>query len=283
MKRIGVLLADVKNPFWQAKKEQYLKAAPSFGFELFFREAADSGDAAAQSHELMRMTEEDYDAVILNPLTDDNLLPALGALPFPAFDVGPKCDPERTRGLKNYFPLVAADFEGQGALVGDALVSEVKDAGEGWALIVGGFCGARQSILRCRGAFKAFQRVFPLERIVTLHADFDRKKAFRAVRELSSRLTLRAVFCANDLMALGAVEALKECESPLATPVPVGGVDAIPEALEALQDGRLFCTVHLPHEELVNGVLRSISSWFQGDFFSTSRMPLARSVLMRRS
>lgn len=276
--RVGVLLCDTENPFWRTKIELYGALADSYGFDVSFRAAEDPKDPEGQCRELSAMRDEAYDAVILNPLTERNLLPALAGLPFPVFDVGPKCDPERTAGIADYFPLTAADFEEQGHLAGRALVSASEPDGESWAVILGGFCDARHSSMRCRGALRAFRKAFAPRHIVTVHADFDRGEARRAARALLPRLGVRAVFCANDLMALGVLDALSE--SPGAS-VPVGGVDAIPEALEALRDGRLFCTVSLPHEEVVRGVYRAVAERLAGA--PVSGGPLGRSVLLRRS
>ena len=294
MKKIGILLCDTANPFWREKIVHYRGLAASFGFDALLRAAGDPLDPEEQCRELQRMAEESrddagrgergYAAVVVNPLTDANLLPALHRLPFPVFDAGPKCDPERTAGIGNYFPVPVADFEEQGFLAGEALISGTEPAGDGWALILGGFCDARQSAMRCRGAFKAFRERFAREHIVTAYADFDGEHAFRTVKELASKLDFQAVFCANDLMALGAVRALRESRPESA--VPVAGVDAIPEALQALEDGdpfrsRLFCTVGLPHEEVVRGVYSTVSEWFKG--VPPSRKPLVRSVLAKKS
>lgn len=286
MKKIGILFCDTGNPFWLEKIALYRELAPSFGFDIAARFAGDSRAPDGQRRELLRMAEESYDAVIINPLTGDNLFPVLCNLPFPAFDVGPKCDPEKTAGIERYFPIPVTDFEEQGFLAGDELASELKrshrrfpkSADEGWGLILGGFRGARHSSLRCRGAFRAFRKIFAPERIVTVYADFNGEDAFRAVKELAPKLDLQAIFCANDLMALGAIEALRK--SPSGSAALVGGVDAIPGALEALGNGALLCTVRLPHREVVNGVYQAVSDWFKG--IPLSGEPLARSVLVRR-
>lgn len=278
MKKIGILLCDTKNPFWHEKIAEYHRLASAFNFSITLRSAENPNNPQEQCNELLCMAEESYDALIVNPLTGDNLLPAIGDLPFPVFDVGPKCYPEKTTEISNYFPVPVTDFEEQGFLAGEALVSRLNSTGEGWGLIIGGFRDARHSSLRCRGAFKAFRTAFTQERIITVYADFNGEQAFRVIVGLAPRFDLRAVFCANDLMALGAAKALRTIR--VDREVRVGGVDAIPEALEALEDNRLFCTVRLPHEEVVDGIYRIVSDWFKG--IPPSKIPLAHSILMRK-
>ena len=276
---IAVLLGDTANPFWQSKVEAYRRQAPDWGFEVVFREGEDPRDPEAQAEALRALYREGFGAVILNPLRSDNLVPELRSAPVPVLDVGPKCDPALVRDLAGYYPLWVADFEEQGALAAEAVLSQSPSPREGWAILVAGFPGARQSEGRCRGALRTLRRFFPAERILTVHADFDRSRARAALRELSTRLDVRAVSCANDLMALGALEAFEERG---VTPPPIGGVDAIPEALEALRQGRLAGTVGIDPEAVVRGVYEAVSEVLAGRSpCGLSKGPLVRSVLYR--
>ncbi len=51
---------------------------------------------------------------------------------------------------------------------------------------------------------------------------------------------MAAVWCANDSMAMGSLEALRA--KGLAGKVPVAGADAIPEMLEAIKKGEAVAT-----------------------------------------
>lgn len=67
-------------------------------------------------------------------------------------------------------------------------------------------------------------------------ADWDRATAFDVTQTLLAKhgSAVTGIWAANDGMALGALEALSA--AGLAGQVPVVGIDAVPEALEALQD-----------------------------------------------
>ena len=275
-RRIGILLGDTANPFWRSKAEAYRRQAPEWGFEVAFREGKDARDPGMQAEALLRMYDEGHDALIVNPLNSDNLAPAIRRSPVPLLDVGPKCDPSLVRDCLRYHPVRVADFREQGALSAESVLAMLTSPGEGWAVVVAGFCGARQSEGRCRGALDVFRRVFPLDRIVTVYADFDRTRARAALRSLTERLDVRAVFCANDVMALGALAAFEE--RSVGRP-PIGGVDAIPEALEAVRDGRLAGTVGIPEEAVVQGVYEAVSDVLAGR--APRAEPLVRSVLYR--
>lgn len=269
-RKIGILLGDSANPFWRSKIEEYRRQAPACGFEVLFREGRDPRDPGMQAEALVGLYGEGCGALIVNPLTSDNLVPALQEAPVPVLDVGPKCDPGRVRGIPLYHPVPVVDFEAQGALAAEAVLAKRPLSGEGWAVLVAGFGGARQSEGRCRGALAVFRRAFPAERILTVHADFDGERARSALKGLSDRLDVRAVFCANDVMALGALEAFEERG---AEPPPIGGVDAIPEALEAVGQGRLAGTVGIDPGVVVRGVFTAVSDVLDG------RVPRAEALV----
>ena len=277
VRHIGILLCDTANPFWRSKKDAYREQAAESGFQVHFHEAADSLSPKMQADLLKQLYSAGYDAVIVNPLTSDNLLEAIQAAPFPVLDVGPKCDPARAKEILNYHPLWVTDFVLQGSMAASALVEGLSPSPEGMALIVAGIDGARQSVGRCRGAADVFRRLFPTERILCIHADFERGRARAALLALAGRIDLAAVFCANDLMAMGAVEAFEELGLTLP---PIGGVDAIDEALAALRAGRLAATVGISEPEVVRGVDRARADVLAGR--QLPDRPLVQSVLYQR-
>ena len=84
------------------------------------------------------------------------------------------------------------------------------------------------------------------------------------------------MFCANDLMALGALEAFEERGMK---PPPIGGVDAIPEAREAVREGRLAGTVGITADKVIQNVYEAISEVLKGRVPRAA--PLVRSVPYR--
>ncbi|WP_241984780.1 sugar ABC transporter substrate-binding protein [Cryobacterium adonitolivorans] len=74
-------------------------------------------------------------------------------------------------------------------------------------------------------------------------ADFDRTKAFDITKTLLTKYgaDVGGVWAANDDMALGALKALDA--AGLAGEVKVVGIDAVPEAVQAIEDGAITATV----------------------------------------
>lgn len=111
--------------------------------------------------------------------------------------------------------------------------------GEGNVVILEGVPGAVTSQERLRG-FRDAARASPGIRITASRAaDYQQDTARRVTSELLSRLPrVDGMLCANDVMALGAIEALEEAGRD----VPLVGVNAIPEAVAAIKSGKLLAT-----------------------------------------
>ncbi len=75
-------------------------------------------------------------------------------------------------------------------------------------------------------------------------ANFDKDQAKPLVAEaLASHPEIEVVFCNNDAMALGALEAIEEAGRTVGTDIYLVGVDALQEALDCILQGRLTGTV----------------------------------------
>ncbi len=100
------------------------------------------------------------------------------------------------------------------------------------------------SALRTQGV-KEVMREFPkLHLVAEAAADWDRAKARTIVGGwLAQGLSIGAIAANNDEMALGAAEAVEAAGLP-AGRILIGGVDAIPDAIAAMQRKRLAVTIH---------------------------------------
>lgn len=111
--------------------------------------------------------------------------------------------------------------------------------GQGDVVILEGVPAAVTSQQRMRGFHDALAQ-FPGVRVAaTRAADYQRDTARRVMRELIAGLKrIDGVISANDVMSLGAVEALEEAGRR----ATVIGVNALPEAVAAVRSGRMLAT-----------------------------------------
>jgi ribose transport system substrate-binding protein len=112
--------------------------------------------------------------------------------------------------------------------------------GKGDIVILEGVPAAVTSQERMRGFRDAVRDTPGIRIIATRAADYQQETARRVTAELLAALPrVDGMLCANDVMALGAIEALDAAGRR----VPLVGVNAIPDAIAAIKSGKLLATV----------------------------------------
>lgn len=95
---------------------------------------------------------------------------------------------------------------------------------------------------RFAGLQQALEETPDVELLDDQTANFDRTEALDVMRTLITKHgdSIEGVWTANDDMALGAIQALNAAGM---SDVPVVGIDAVPEAIEAIESGTMTATV----------------------------------------
>ena len=111
---------------------------------------------------------------------------------------------------------------------------------KGEIVIIEGIPAAVTSRDRLRGFHDAIKQHPGIRVAASVNGDYQQGAARRVMAELLPKLPrMDGILSANDVMSLGAIEAL-EAAGRL---VPVIGVNAIPDAITAIKSGRLLATV----------------------------------------
>lgn len=162
----------------------------------------------------------------------------------------------------NVHSFLAPDNEFMGGAVTQALVDAI--GGEGTMVMTQGALGHTGAQGRARG-FKAVVEKFPnIEVLDEQPADWDVTKASRIWDSLLTRhKKISAAFFHNDDMALAASNVMKARGR---TDILVGGVDAMPPAVEAVLDGRMHATVRNPSCRIHGGaVIAGVAAFLTGE------------------
>jgi ribose transport system substrate-binding protein len=129
-----------------------------------------------------------------------------------------------------------------GSKMAEELMKNLKEPYKGKIIAVQGLLGNTAAIERYNG-FKDTVAKYPDVKIVSSQpADWDENKAFSVVStQLVSTPDLSGIWCANDQMAMGAIQALKA--KNLNGKIPVVGTDGTSQMFEAIQKGDATATV----------------------------------------
>ncbi len=265
--RVAVLFGDHSNPFWSEMERAYLRTAPEMELTIEGFWSDPEKDRTAQLGTLRRILALPFDAVVVNPLSNRNLLPGImeaASRAVPVFDVGAKTDQKSVKGaLPFYHPVRTVDFFEQGIIGASFIRRILHDVMEAKVAIIGGRPDSAQSIGRCAGAAYAFAATPAIRVIAREDADFDRTKAKTITRTiLESVPDVKAFFCANDAMALGIADAAQSIES--GAEKIIVGVDLTAESREAIRQDLMTASVAFSPWKVAAVVLSAIRRAAEG-------------------
>ena len=165
---------------------------------------------------------------------------ALRGVRRPIVVVNSAIDPTaaRTAGLRLTTYIGTNDFAA-GRMAGTKMAFLLDRGGE--VALLGGVADNLNNHLRL-GGFERGIRGAGLRVVARANADWRRVKAeIAAERILRTHPRLSGIFAANDLMALGVVDAVRD--SGKSGQVKIVGLDGITEALDAVRQGSMSATV----------------------------------------
>ena len=134
----------------------------------------------------------------------------------------------------NWVAHISFDGTTSGTAVSEALFSAM--GGEGNIIALQGILDNVPAKQRFAGLNAALESASDVKLLEDQTANYSRSEALSVTQTLLAKYPnqINGVWAANDEMALGAMEALRA--AGLAGKIPVVGFDAVPEALEAIQD-----------------------------------------------
>ena len=247
----GVLMKTLSNPFWGAM-EQGVGAGSKEANVEYFLQAVESDQAAEpQLNTCNTMLEKKPAVMITAAINSTILLPCLkraNELKIPVVDLDGNLDPDITRkaGVEVAFHI-GSDNEAAGGKGADYLAATLGKDAKGGVLVIEGLSGNVTGQKRARGFANELKKAAPgLTIVASLPGDWDRQKAANITNDtLQRNPDLLAIFCANDGMALGAVEAARAAGKDK---VVVVGVDGNSDAVKSILAGRLNASVaQLPY------------------------------------
>ncbi len=235
------ILLDMKgpgsgNPFWAAVERGARETAKTLGVNLVVLAPPAETDVQAQISQIEDQIAKRVNAIVVAP-TDVSALNTTfdkaRAQKIPVLFV----DTDGT--WPNKLTFIGTDNRVGGALGGKFLCGALK--GKGDVAIITGVMTTQSIRARVEGARETMKKC-GLRVVAELPANSDRAMGQQVMEDiLTSKPTVKGVFSANDLMALGAAEAVKARGKT--GKVLIVGFDAIPEAAQAILKGEMAASV----------------------------------------
>jgi ABC-type sugar transport system substrate-binding protein len=246
--KIGAIVKTLVNEHWQQVKAGYEAAAADLGVTVEVVAADSEADLAQQLDFAQTMIGQGVDALTVSPLSVTNLDPALEAA---AADGMPIINVDDARVTNVPVVFLGADHFQMGVLAAEYMIANLPAGSQ--VAMVEGQAGSNAGIARMEG-FHGTIEGSGLELVSSQPGDWDRVKSLDAATNiLQTYPDVKGIYAANDTMALGVIEAVGG--SATDSGVVVIGTDAVPEAIQAVKDGRLTATIAaFPYQLGYNGL-----------------------------
>ncbi len=257
--KVAVVLKSFTNPFFVEMARGARRAQDETGIDMEIKTSTPDTSAEQQIRLVNSQIKARVDAIVISPVDTRLLVPVLKA----AHDAGIKIvniderlhpDALTAHGLYSV-PYIGVNSEQAAYQAAKFIAEKITRPTE--VAIVEGLSGTATAIERHRGAQRAFQENGNLHLVHAGSANWKADEAYELARRLfKAHPKIGAVYCANDLMAIGVIKYLQEVRNPK---VLVGGFDALEEAKGAIRAGHMAVTVdQLASQQGYLGVISAV-------------------------
>ncbi|KAB7732989.1 substrate-binding domain-containing protein [Rudanella paleaurantiibacter] len=232
---IGASMLSMQHEFVVNVHDEMTKKAEETGIELITVDAERS--AIKQVEQIESFIAQNVDAIILNPAEVEACSPAVSkalAANIPIINVNSETGVKPTA-------FVGSDDVEAGRIAMQYLADKL--GGKGNVVMLEGYMGQAGQLKRAQGAMEVLKKYPNMKMLANQTAEWDRAKGMALMENWIQAYgnQINAVFAHNDEMGLGAVKAL--VDAGLKDKIMVVSIDAIPDALQAMQKGTLDATV----------------------------------------
>lgn len=247
--KYGIVVKTLSSEYWQSIEEGIQAKADEMDVNVEVLGANSEDDVEGQVNVFETMIQSgEYSAFAVAPLSDSNLINAIAEANDKGYLVGNLDDAIDADALSaaggSLVFHVATDNVEVGEKAGEYIASLLEEGDE--VAIIEGKAGAKGGEDRKEGVTKAFNDA-KLEIVDSQPADWDKTKAYDlATNLINKNANLKAIYCCNDTMAMGALQAVENSGKDII----VVGTDGNADAIESVKAGGLTATVAQDTKEL---------------------------------
>lgn len=241
---VALVLKTLNSPFFIEMEEGARAAADSLGIELVVQAPEREIDVEKQMQIIENLLQRRVDAVLLTPSGSREVVPAIvkaNAAGTPVVVVDTRVDgPALEEAGGRVSTFIGSDNLDGGRIAGQFLAERLN--GEGRVAVLEGIPGHETGDSRLTGLREALALYPGIEIVSSQTANWERDQAFNVMQNvLQSHPDLDGIFAANDVMALGALEAI--AAAGRTGEIVVVGFDALDDARTAIREGRMDATI----------------------------------------
>lgn len=254
----AVILKVETTDFWATMKKGIQEEAKRLGISVDIYAAASEDDTSGQLSILETCIAKGYKAIGVAPLSSTNLINGIAEATqkgIYVMDIDEKVDLQALKAAGgSVIAFATTDNVAVGRQAADYIASKVKS---GDVAIIEGKSGNASGEARKQGAKEGFEAAAGLRLADSQPADWDRQKALDiASNYITMYPDLKAIYCCNDTMALGALQAV--INAGRLGDILVVGTDGASEAVASVNAGQLSATIAQDSAEIGAQSLRQM-------------------------
>lgn len=251
--KLGVSLSTTNNPYFVSMDDAISAMAKKNNTKVTISDA--QNDSATQLNDVQNFISQGVDAILINPVDSDAVVPAIKA------------------ANAAHIPVIAMDRGANGGTVLTTVASDNVKAGQMAAQAVAQLVGKNVKVLELSGTpgasatidrgkgFNDEAKVLGLNILSSQSANFDRTTGLNTTQNmLQSHSGVQAIFAQNDEMALGAAKAVQAAGLKIA----VFGIDGEDETHTAIQNGTITGTIAQQPAKIGEMALQATYDYYQG-------------------
>ena len=242
--RIALVLKTLNSPFFNDMQRGAQEAATRLGVDLVVQAAEREIDVERQMQIVENLLQTNIKALCLTPSGSKEIVPAVvkaNRAGIPVIIVDTKLDPAAAQqaGAKVLSFVGSDNYEG-GRIAARFIVEQSH--GQARVAILEGIPGHDTGDQRLRGFRDGIRDAPGVTIVASQTANWERDQGFNVFQNmLQAHPDIDTLFSCNDVMALGAVEAIRAARKTGS--IRVVGFDAIDDARKAIAEGTMAASV----------------------------------------
>lgn len=241
---VALVVKTLNNPFFIEMEAGAREVADSLGYELLVQAPEREIDVERQMQIVENLIQRRVSVLALVPNGSRELVPAVvkaNGANIPVVIVDTRLDAATLSAAGGRIAtFVGSDNVDGGRLAGRFLVEALPSGGQ--IAVLEGIPGHETGDARLTGFREALASAPSLRIVASQTANWERDQAFTVTQNLlQAHPDLEALFACNDVMALGAVEAI--AAAGRTDRIRVVGFDAQDDAQQAIREGRMAATI----------------------------------------
>lgn len=238
-----MIIKTLSSPFWINLKNGIEEEANRLGVSVTVLAGNSEDDIQGQLRLFEENIAKNYVGIGFAPISPVNLISAVSqayANDIYLVNIDEKVNMEQLKANKaNVEGFVNTDNFKVGVSAAKFIIEQIKS---GDVIIIEGKAGTTSGEDRRTGATSIFTNTEGINLVASQPADWDRTKALDVTSSLLQRYpNIKAIYCCNDTMALGAQQAVENIRKQ--DSIIVVGTDGTPEAFQSIKEGRLKATM----------------------------------------